>query len=139
MKKILLFIIAFFTAFIVKAEGLEFVSITPDFEENPSIIRNNPLENERFNLTFLDSNLEAKYKVVIKNTDEDDITLDDVVLNKPTAEFFEFSFDGVQKSDVIKVGETKELTVSVKTNDLSKKSLKENFNLKLKYTENESE
>ena len=139
MKKIVAFLICFLSFITVQAEGLEVVSITPKFNENENIRIKEAEEDYNFNILFSKKDQEATYKAIIKNNEEDKISIEDVSLKSPNSETLSFSYEGIDNSYVINPGEQKEILLKLKTLSKVSKSINEKYNLQIKYLSNSEE
>ena len=96
-------------------------SITPVYDEESTIV-----VNEDNSVVFNDKDQEVKYNVVIENTMDKDIPIEDITLTKPSESFLLFEFDGLNKNEILKANSTKEVVVSLTT--IQKEGWGRNFN-----------
>ena len=85
-------------------------SMTPVYDENSSVVI-----TEDNGVIFNDKDQVVKYNVVIENTQNYDVKISDIKLSTPSEEFLKYEVEGIDKEDVIKANETKELVVSFET------------------------
>lgn len=117
LKYLLFNVICFFSFSIVfAANEVVIKSITPIYDEGSSVI----VSNE--NVTFNDKNQSVKYKIVIENTLDYELKVSDIDLAKPTAEYLIYEIDGINKEDILKSKETKEIEVSLATTEKNKEA-----------------
>lgn len=120
MKRLryLLFSIAclFCCNIVFAADEVIIKSITPIYDEESSVI----VSDE--NVTFNDKNQSVKYKIVIENTLDYELKVTDIDLAKPTAEYLIYEIDGINKEDILKSKETKEIEVSLATTEKNKEA-----------------
>lgn len=118
IKYLLFSVVCLFCCNIVfAANEVVIKSITPVYDEESSIV----VSNE--NITFNDKNQNVTYKVVIENTLNYDLKVNNIDLATPTADYLIYEIDGIAKEDILKSKETKEIEVSLTTTEKSKDAL----------------
>ena len=85
-------------------------SMTPVYDENSTVVI-----TEDNGVIFNDKDQVVKYNIVLENTQNYDVKINDIKLSTPSEEFLKYEIEGIDKEDVIKANETKELVVSFKT------------------------
>ena len=116
MKKInyLLFsILCLFGFSIVFAEEVVIKSITPSYDKTSTIEVTE--EENLHSVIFNDKNQKVEYNIVIENTAEYDVIINDIILSTPTEEFLEYTLAGANKEEKLAKGETKEIAVTLET------------------------
>ncbi len=118
-KKFLLFFICLIMIpFFVKADdgGIEIKSIKL-IEKSDNVVEIEQPKYEElkvyFNLKFFEVNDNAKYKIVVRNTDDEDYRINDEKVNFSTEKYIEYLFSYDDSSNIVKAGTEKEFTVSV--------------------------
>lgn len=133
LKYFIFSLICLFSCSIVFADNEVVIkSITPVYDEESSIGVTN--ENENYTVTFDDENQIVKYNVVIENTTDKELKVSEIDLTKPSKDFIVYEMEGIEKDDVLKSNETKELTLTIETK--SENTLEEDFNEELLATIN---
>ena len=84
-------------------------SITPIYDETSGVI----VTQDK--VTFNDKNQVVDYKVVIENTQEYDVKINNISLTTPTEEFLSFEVENLNKDDIVEANSTKEITISFET------------------------
>ena len=100
MKKInyLLFsILCLFGFSIVFAEEVVIKSITPSYDKTSTIEVTE--EENLHSVIFNDKNQKVEYNIVIENTAEYDVIINDIILSTPTEEFLEYTLAGANKEE----------------------------------------
>ena len=84
-------------------------SITPIYDETSGVI----VTQDK--VTFNDKNQVVDYKVVIENTQNYDVKINNISLTTPTEKFLNYELENIKTDDVIKSNSTKEITISFET------------------------
>ena len=128
MKKVKYFIfslVCLFSCSIVFAKDEVVIkSITPVYDEQSTIVVNN--EDNNYGVTFNDKDQSIKYNVVLENTADKDLTIEDISLSKPSQDFLIYELEGLNKNDVLKANSNHEAMVSLST--IKKEGWGRNFN-----------
>ena len=129
MKKIVLYIITIFLLLIpfsVKAQGIELTELTPVSKSDEDILIE-PDPGENFKITFIRENQEVVYKAVLKNTENENITVKNIEIPNRN-ELLAYTYNGIKKGDMLQAGETREITISIRTLDKNNNiNVDENF------------
>ncbi len=92
-------------------------SITPIYDqESPVIVTN---ENNNHSITFNNKEQSVKYNIIIKNASDYELSVNGINITNPTEEFITYELEGLQKNDILKKDETKELVLSIKTTEIN--------------------
>ena len=134
MKKILLFLIVFFSVTFVKAQDLELVSLEPEYDNSQNVEIGNPEYAYDFDITLLGSNQKVQYKAVVKNTTDYKIEIYDIESTESYSDKIDYSYDGIQKNTVLYPGEQKTIKINIETTDAESEATKVPLYLGLKYT-----
>lgn len=119
----------------VSASAISLSSLEQISEPTEKIEINTPEEGYDFDANFLAKDQELQYKATIANDEELPVKIDSISLNESEYNFLEYSFEGIAVDDVIKVGETRDVFVIVKTNENDTSTVSEDYNLTLTYTQ----
>ena len=95
-------------------------SITPVYDENSTV------EVSDNGVIFNDKDQSVKYNVVLENTTDKDLTIEDISLTKPSQDFLIYKLEGLNKNDVLKANSKNEVVVSLST--IKKEGWGRNFN-----------
>ena len=135
IKTIIISLILLIIPIITYAE-VELVSITTN-NTNESIITKEEYGYD-FSVTFTDNNQEIEYIAKVKNTNEEEIKVKEVIVSNPENELLEYSYSGIQEGDILKSNQEKEITIKLKTKgELTGDSIDSNFLLTVNYDKND--
>jgi len=115
MKKLLSFILLLFVPFMVKAQDIEIKSITLLEKIGDVEVKNEPKIDGTiidFDLAFTNVDDSVKYKVVVKNTSNEDLDIN----SEPqygTNKYIKYEIELGKESRTIKAGQERELTIVV--------------------------
>ena len=99
-------------------------SMIPVYDEISGVIVTE--ENGEHSVIFNDKDQNVKYNVVIENTTDKDLTIEDISLSKPSQDFLIYELEGLNKNDVLKANSNHEAMVSLST--IKKEGWGRNFN-----------
>jgi len=119
----------------ISASALQLSDLEPTDNTTDAIELNEPQTPYNFDATFLDNNQSLEYEATILNDSENDVKFSNIELNNSSYDFFEYSYSGINASDVIKSGESKTIKLSVKTTDTATSTVNEDYNLQINYIE----
>ncbi len=114
LKYIYFTIICLFSCNIVfAANEVVIKSITPIYDETSTVVVTE--EENNHSVVFNDKNQNVKYNVVIENTTDKDLTIDNINLTNPSEDFLIYELEGLKSKDVLKANSTNEVIVSLST------------------------
>ena len=103
-------------------------------EDSESIEINEATEGYDFDANFLAKNQELQYRATLINDEGNTIKIDNISLNESEYDFLEYSYDGINVDDTLSSGETKDITITVKTNSNDTAAVIEDYDLNIDYT-----
>ena len=103
-------------------------------EDSESIEINEATEGYDFDANFLAKNQELQYRATLINDEGNTIKIDNISLNESEYDFLEYSYDGINVNDTLSSGETKDITITVKTNSNDTTTVVEDYDLNIDYT-----
>lgn len=114
LKYFLFSLICLFSWCIVFAENEVVVkSITPIYDETSTMV---VIEEENLHsVVFNDKEQSVEYKIVLENTTDKDLPVDNVELSTPTEDFLVYELEGIDSDSVIESNSTKEIVISLET------------------------
>ena len=114
------------------ATALTMGSLEPEYTGDKIEI-NTPEDEYSFDVTFLDKNQNLTYKTTLTNDETVPIVITKIDLKNSERNFIEYSYNGVAVNDELQPDETKELTLSIGTNDQNTVTSTEDFKLSIHY------
>jgi len=128
MKKvnyIIFFLINFFILEVVFANNEIIIKdITPIYDTNSSIIETTEENNNK--VIFNDKNQIVKYKLLLENTSNYNITLSDISISTPQQEFLKYQVEKFNKNEILNSNSVEEVIVTLET--ISMEGWGKNFN-----------
>ena len=118
-------------AFPVSAISLSSLEQISAPSENIEI--NEPESGYNFDANFLAKDQELIYSATITNDEDTEIKITNVSLNSSSYDFLEYSYDGISVDDVLEPGESKTITIAVRTNTNETSTVSEDYDLVINY------
>ncbi len=128
VKYIIFCLITFFSFQVVSADNeITIKNITPIYDEESSVIVTTEGDNNK--VVFNDKNQSVKYKLLLENTTNYNITLSNISLPTPKQEFLKYKVEKFNKNEILNSNSTKEVIVTLET--ISMEGWGHNFNEEL--------
>lgn len=113
--------------------ALAIQELTPEYATGSKIEFNTPEEGYSFDVTFLAQNQNLTYKTTLQNDGEQTIVITSLDLQTPTADYLQYSFDGIAAGDELAPGDSKEITIQISSNNNDTHTTAEDFKFSIHY------
>ncbi len=135
-KKVLALIfsvLSFSLVFASSAKALTMGSLESEYDSGAKIEINTPSDENTFDVTFLAKNQNLTYRTTLTNDETDPIVITRVDLKNSERNFIEYDFSGIAVDDELQPGDSKELTLIIRTNEQNTITSVDDFKLSIHY------
>lgn len=88
-------------------------SITPIYDETSTVVVTE--EQNIHSVIFNDKEQSVEYKIVLENTTDKDLSVENIELSAPSEDFLLYGLEGLDSNDIIEANSTKEIVISLET------------------------